>query len=94
VMARKDYAVGDAFAFHVYDPGTGRSRVTARVAGFAKVAVPAGAEEAARIEYRIDKSRGAETYEVLVARRIPRFLVKERFPDGAVTELIERPPDP
>jgi len=31
----------------------------------------------------------AETYEVFVTRQAPRFLVKEKFPNGSVTELVE-----
>ena len=92
VMARPGYAPGDAFVFHVYDPATGHSRVAARVAGFEKTTVPAGAFDTIRIEYRIDKNRGAETYEVFAARESPRFLVEERFPNGAVTELVEASP--
>ena len=92
VMALPDYAAGSAFAFHVYDPNTGNSPVSVRVAGFEKLAVPAGGFETARIEYRIDKNRGPETYEVWVSRRTPRFLVRERFPGGAVTELSKREP--
>jgi len=88
VMALKEYAPDTRFTFHVYDPGTGLSRVTARVVGFEKVTVPAGTFSAAHVAYTIEKSRGSETYEVLVHRELPRFLVKETFPNGAVTELV------
>jgi hypothetical protein len=87
VMAVKEYASDARFAFHVYDPGTGLSRVTARVVGFERVTVPAGTFSTARVAYTIEKSRGSETYEVFVHPELPRFLVKEIFPDGAVTEL-------
>src|SRR5262245_11678298 len=53
VMALPDYAAGGTFAFHVYDPGTGNSRITVRVVGFETTAVPAGSYETARVEYRI-----------------------------------------
>jgi len=89
VMAVPDYASGGSFAFHVYDPGTGNSRITVRVAGFETTSVPAGSYETARIEYRIEKSRGTETYVALVRKEIPRVLLKETFPNGAVTELVE-----
>jgi len=92
VMALPDYAAGGAFTFHVYDPNTGNAPVSVRVVGFESLAVPAGDFETARIEYRIDKNRGPETYEVWVKRATPRFLVRERFPGGAVTELSKREP--
>jgi hypothetical protein len=37
----------------------------------------------------MDKRSGAETYEVFVTQQRPRFLVKEEFPNGSVTELVE-----
>lgn len=89
VMSVPDLAADGRFEFHVYDPGTGLSRVTARVAGFESLSVPAGSFETARIEYRIEKRRGAETYTVFVRREAPRAMVKELFPNGAVTELVE-----
>jgi hypothetical protein len=92
VMAVKEYAADARFAFHVYDPGTGLSRVTARVVGFERVTVPAGTFSTARVAYTIEKSRGSETYEVFVHRELPRFLVKEIFPNGAVTELVVAEP--
>ena len=92
VMAVKDLAPVGGFAFHVYDPGTGLSRVTARVLGLETTAVPAGTYETARVEYRIEKNRGAETYVALVKSAIPRVLVKETFPNGAVTELTGEEP--
>ena len=88
-MARKDLVPGSGFAFHVYDPGTGHSRVTARVVGLETVRVPAGTFEAVRVVYRIAKNRGTETYDALFRKEIPRLLVKETFPNGAVTELVE-----
>lgn len=87
VMAVKELAPGSRFAFHVYDPGTGHSPVEAVVLGPATIVVPAGSFETTRIEYRIDKTRGSETYVVFVRTELPRFLVKETFPNGAETEL-------
>jgi hypothetical protein len=92
VMALPEYTAGSAFAFHVFDPNTGNAPVSVRVLGFESLAVPAGNFETARIQYRIDKNLGPETYEVWVRRKTPRFLVRERFPDGAVTELSKREP--
>jgi hypothetical protein len=92
VMSVKDYAPGDRFTFHVYDPGTGHSLVTARVIGPTTTAVPAGSFETVRVEYRIDKKHGAETYDAMILRSIPRVLVKETFPNGAATELVGESP--
>jgi len=89
VMAFKEYFEGHEFKFHVYDPGTGNSLVRVRIGKSEKTAVPAGSFETVRISYRIDKRSGAETYEVFVTKQAPRFLVKEKFPNGAVTELVE-----
>jgi hypothetical protein len=87
VMAVKDLVSGSRFSFHVFDPGTGLSRIAARVLGLETTAVPAGNYETARVEYRIEKNRGTETYVAFVKSAIPRLLVKETFPNGAVTEL-------
>jgi hypothetical protein len=92
VMALEEYAPDGQFTFHVYDPGTGHSLVTARVLGLETTTVPAGSFETVRVAYRIEKNRGSETYEVLIQKKIPRVLVKEQFPNGAVTELVEAKP--
>jgi len=92
VMAVVDYAPGDRFTFHVFDPGTGHSRVMARVIGPTTERVPAGSFETIRVEYRIEKNRGAEAYDAVILRSIPRVLVKETFPNGAVTELVGQEP--
>jgi hypothetical protein len=75
VMARKEYIADEVFSFHVYDPGTGNSRVTAVVGRTETTTVPAGAFETVRIVYRIEKNRGTEMYEVFVNQKIPRFMV-------------------
>lgn len=87
VMAAENYVPGGELRFHVYDPGTGHSPVTARVLGPETTTVPAGSFETVRVVYQIEKNRGTETYEVLVKKEPPRVLVKEQFPNGAVTEL-------
>jgi hypothetical protein len=89
VMAFKEYVEGREFKFHVYDPGTGNSLVSVRIGKSEKIVVPAGSFETVRISYRIDKRSGAETYEVFVTKQAPRFMVKEKFPNGSVTELLE-----
>jgi hypothetical protein len=85
----QDLVPGHEFAFHVFDPGTGDSRVTGRIVGPETVHVPAGTFEAMRIVYRIEKAGGTELYQVLTAREGPRMLLKEEFPNGAVTELVD-----
>jgi len=92
VMSLKKYVRGKNFMFHVYDPGTGNSSVFAQISGFETISVPAGRFETVRSVYRIDKNRGAETYTVFVKAIEPRFLVKEEFPNSAVTELVEMKP--
>ena len=89
VMAFKEYVEGHEFKFHVYDAGTGNSLVSVRIGKSEKIVVPAGSFETVRISYRIDKRSGAETYEVFVTKQAPRFLVKEKFPNGSLTELVE-----
>jgi uncharacterized protein DUF3108 len=89
VMAFKEYVEGHEFKFHVYDAGTGNSLVSVRIGKSETTAVPAGPFETVRVSYRIDKRSGAETYEVFVTKQAPRFLVKEKFPNGSVTELVE-----
>ena len=89
VMAFKETVEGHEFKFHVYDAGTGNSLVSVRIGKSEKTAVPAGSFETVLISYRIDKRSGAEKYEVFVTKQAPRFLVKEKFPNGSVTELVE-----
>jgi hypothetical protein len=85
----QDLVPGNEFTFHVFDPSIGESRVTGRIAGPETVKVPAGAFEAMRIIYRIEKTGGSEVYQVLTKREGLRMLLKEEFPNGAVTELVE-----
>lgn len=80
-----DLETGREFEFNAYDPGTGVSRVVARVGSIERVRVPAGSFEAYRIVYRIEKTGGAETYQVLASVR--HVMVREEFPDGMVSEL-------
>jgi hypothetical protein len=89
VMALREYIEGQEFRFHVYDPGTGNSLVSVRIGKSETTAVPAGSFETRRVSYRIDKRNGVETYEVFVTKQAPRFLVKEKFPNGSVIELVE-----
>ena len=48
-----------------------------------------GTFEAVRIIYRIEKTRGPEVYQILTNRDGPRMVLKEEFPNGAVSELVQ-----
>jgi hypothetical protein len=87
-MAR-DLTAGTEFTFHVFDPGTGVSPVTGKISGPESVHVPAGTFETMRIVYRIEKAGRPEVYQVFTKRSGLRMLLKEEFPDGAITELLE-----
>jgi hypothetical protein len=92
VMSLQNLAPGREYKFHVYDPGTGHSKVTVTVGRAGTVLVPAGKFECVSVVYRIEKNRGTEEYRLLISKRTPRMMVKEEFPDGAVTELVEAKP--
>jgi hypothetical protein len=49
----------------------------------------AGAFRAVRILYTTEKASGAQTFEVFINEQVPRFLVKEIFPWGMTSELVE-----
>jgi hypothetical protein len=51
--------------------------------------VPAGTYETIRAVYRIEKSKGPESYEVLASKETPRFLVREDFSRGISTKLVK-----
>jgi hypothetical protein len=89
VMALEKYVERQEFRFHVYDPGTGNSLVSVRIGESQTTTAPAGSFETVRVSYRIDKRSGPETYEVFVTKQAPRFLVKEKFPNCSITELVE-----
>ena len=88
VMAIADVTRGRAFNFHVYDPATQNSPVSAQVEGTKTTRVPAGTYQTVRVVYRIEKAGKSETYVVLATPKPPRFMVKEIFPTGAITELV------
>lgn len=89
VMTLKEYIEGQKFQFRVYDPGTGNSLVSVRIGETQTITVPAGSFETVRVSYRIDKRGDTETYEVFVTKQTPRFMVKEKFPNGSMIELME-----
>lgn len=89
VMARKLEA-GTRFAFHVYDPTIGTSAASAAVEDGGRIHVPAGDFDVFKIAYRIEKKTGSERYVVFASKALPRFLVREDFPDGVSSQLEEK----
>jgi hypothetical protein len=84
-----DLISGRHFEYHVFDPGSGVSRISGQISGPEKVSVPAGSFDAMRIVYQIEKTNGVETYQVLTNARGPHMLLREEFPNGAVTDLLK-----
>jgi hypothetical protein len=85
----KSYREGEVFKFHVFDPKDGNSQIVARVKGAETIRTRVGTFRAIRILYTTEKSGGAQTFEVFVNQEMPRFLIKEVFPWGMSSELIE-----
>jgi hypothetical protein len=79
---------GRKFDFAVYDPGAGVSHVVGEVGRIEEVHVPAGTFETYPIVWRVDSATGTEVYQLHATRRLPRILVREKFPDGTQTELV------
>ena len=75
--------------FSVYDPGTGVSRVVEHVDGPEEIKTPAGLFSTLRITYEIEKRGKVEHYVVFTTRKAPRVMIREDFPNGVVTELIQ-----
>jgi hypothetical protein len=84
-----DLIAGRHFEYHVFDPGSGVSRISGQISGPEKISVPAGSFDAMRIVYQIEKTNGTETYQVLTNARGPHMLLREGFPNGAVTDLLK-----
>jgi hypothetical protein len=84
----QDLTAGRHFEYHVFDPGTGVSRISGDVSGPEKIHVPVGTYDAMRIVYRIEKAGGNAVYQVLTNVEGPRMLLREEFPNGAVTDLL------
>jgi hypothetical protein len=85
-MARKLVA-GARFAFQAYDPAIGISAASAAVEDGGRIHAPAGDFDVFKITYRIEKKTGAERYVVFASKALPRFLVREDFPDGVSSRL-------
>ena len=92
-VTANDLKVGRHFEFNVYDPKGGTSHVQADVGSLSKVKVPAGDFASYAIDYRIHKANGVEHFRVFASEETPRFMVREEFPNGVVTDLvrIEKP---
>ena len=80
---------GRKFDFTVYDPWGGVSHVIGQVGEVEIIRVLAGPYEAYRLTYKIESSKGAEPYQMLATKDIPHMSVREDFPSGTVSELVE-----
>ncbi|HTD75876.1 MAG TPA: hypothetical protein VK652_20275 [Steroidobacteraceae bacterium] len=85
-----DLRKGSRFSFNVYDAATGSSEVHAQVSPRRRIDVPAGTFPVFAVTYTVKKSTGAERYIVYVTEKLPRFMVREDFPDGTISELVKR----
>jgi Protein of unknown function (DUF3108) len=79
--------IGEAFTFHVFDPGGGISLVRAEVMSLETVRVPLGEFETVRVVYEVGDSAEPDRFEVWVTPEPPRMLVREVFPWGLTTDL-------
>jgi hypothetical protein len=85
-----DLRTDTRFSFKVYDPTTGSSEVRVRVSPRRSIDVPAGSFQVLTVTYWVKKSTGAERYIVYATEKLPRFMVREDFPDGTISELAKR----
>jgi hypothetical protein len=83
-----DLEVGRHFEFNVYDPKGGVSHVQADVGALSDVHAPAGDFVSYAIDYRIHRANGVEHFRVFASKESPRFMVREEFPNGVVTDLV------
>jgi hypothetical protein len=74
--------------FSVFDPGSGVSEVQMTVWPMESVTAPAGVYAAFRITYEVTKLNKLERYVVFAAGQPRRMMIREEFPNGAVTELV------
>jgi hypothetical protein len=79
---------GQHMDFNVYDPGTGVSAVVVTVGSVEMVKTPGGDFAAIRVAYEVTKRGKAERYIVFASQSLPRFMVREEFPNGVITELV------
>jgi hypothetical protein len=88
VMAA-DLVPGRSYQFNVYDPTTGVSSATERVGGRMNIRTPAGRFSTVQIVYDITKRGKLERYVAYATAQSPRFMVREEFPNGVVSELLK-----
>lgn len=79
---------GLKYQFGVYDPGTGISPLVGSVDGAEHATVPAGSFEAYRLVYQMKKPGGDEHYQSWVTVNTPRVLLRIRFPDSSIVDLV------
>ena len=80
---------GQRFEFNVYDPTTGVGTVTGHVGQVETITVPAGTYRAYRINYEMEKAGKSEHYEMFASSDSPHVMIREQFPNGVVSELVE-----
>jgi Protein of unknown function (DUF3108) len=80
---------GQRFEFNVYDPTTGVGTVTGRVGQVEKIKVPAGSYRAYRINYEMEKAGKSEHYEMFASLDSPHVMIREQFPNGVISELVD-----
>jgi len=80
---------GQQFEFNVYDPGTGVGRVAGQVGDLEPIRVPAGTFRAYRIVYQMEKSGRTEHYQMLASQDSPHVMLREEFPNGVISELVQ-----
>jgi hypothetical protein len=80
---------GRQFEFNVYDPVTGVSTITGKVGQLETVHVSAGSYRAYRIIYQMQKVGNTEHYQMLASQDSPHIMLREEFPNGVITELVQ-----
>jgi hypothetical protein len=80
---------GQRFEFNVYDPTTGVGTVTGLVGQAETIKVPAGSYRAYRIVYQMEKGGKSEHYEMFASFDSPHVMLREQFPNGVISELVE-----
>ena len=81
---------GQRFEFNVYDPTTGVGTVTGQVGQVEKIKVPAGSYRVYRIIYQMEKAGKSEHYEMFASLDSPHVMIREEFPNGVISELVEQ----
>ncbi len=80
---------GQRFEFNVYDPTTGVGIVTGQVGQVGTIKVPAGSYRVYRIIYQMAKGGKSEHCEMFASLDSPHVMIREQFPNGVVSELVE-----